>query len=129
MPFEMVLLLIMMAAAGIWLDTMRQRDHALYAARHLCERHGVQLLDHSVGLSALKLRRHEGRLVLERHYAFEVSTSGSDRQPGTLWLLHGRMGGASAAWLQPTDTSNLEAKAAVTSLLDRISHDRTTPRQ
>lgn len=128
MPYEMLLLLIMLAAGGIWLDTMRQHDHALHAASRLCERHGVQLLDHTVGLSALKLRRHNGMLTFERHYAFEISTNGTDRQPGSLWLIHGRMAGASAAWLQPADTSSLEARAAVTHLLDRISHDRTTRR-
>lgn len=126
MPSELILLLVFIAAAGIWLDTMRQHDHALYAARQLCERHDVQLLDHSVGLSALRLRRHEGRLTLERHYAFEVSINGSDRQPGSLWLLHGRLAGVNAPWLKPPDVGNLEARAAVTELLDRISHDRMT---
>ncbi len=128
MSYELLLLLVFIAGAGIWLDTMRQHDHALHAARRLCEHHGVQLLDHTVGLSALKLRRHEGRLTLERHYDFEVSASGNDRQPGTLWLRHGRMAGVSAAWLKPTDVSGLEARAVVTRLLDRIGHDRTTRR-
>jgi hypothetical protein len=123
---ELVLVLALIIAAGVWLDIMRQHDYALHAARRLCASHQVQLLDHTVGLAALKLRRHEGRLRLERHYAFEVSVDGSDRQPGTLWLLHGRLAGVSAAWLQAEDGRGQDARAVVDEMLERISHDRTT---
>ena len=126
MLIELILLLALVLAIGAWLDAMRQHDHALHAARHLCTSHQVQLLDHTVGLSALKLRRHDGRLTLERHYTFEVSVGGNDRQPGALWLLHGRLAGVSAAWLKPPDVRPLDARSAVTDLLERISHDRTT---
>ena len=126
MPFELILLLVLIVAIGIWLDTMRQHDHAVQAAKHLCNNHQVQLLDHTVSLAALKLRRHDGRLTLERHYGFEVSIDGHDRQPGALWLLHGRLAGVSAAWLKPADTRTLDARATVTDLLERISRDRTT---
>ncbi|HET7330527.1 DUF3301 domain-containing protein [Dyella sp.] len=126
MLLELILLLALIVAVGAWLDTLRQHDHALRAARHLCTNHQVQLLDHTVGLSALKLRRQDGRLTLERHYSFEVSVSGNDRQPGSLWLLHGRLAGVSAAWLKPPDAHSLDARSAVTHLLERISHDRTT---
>jgi hypothetical protein len=126
MPFELILLLALIIAVGVWLDTLRQHDHALRAARHLCTNHQVQLLDHTVGLSALKLRRHDGHLTLERHYTFEVSVSGNDRQPGSLWLLHGHLAGVSAAWLKPPEVGTLDARTAVTDLLERISHDRTT---
>ncbi len=126
MPFELILLLVLIVAVGAWLDAMRQHDHALHAARHLCASHQVQLLDQTVGLSALRLRRHEGRLALERRYTFEVSVDGNDRQPGTLWLVHGRLTGVSAAWLKPADVHTLDARTEVADLLERISHDRTT---
>lgn len=126
MPYELILLLALIVAIGAWLDTMRQHDHAVHAARRLCTNHQVQLLDHTVGLAAIKLRRHDGRLALERHYAFEVSVDGHDRQPGSLWLLHGQLAGVSAAWLKSPDVRTLDARAAVTDLLERISHDHTT---
>src|SRR5699024_891856 len=126
MPTEMILLLVFLVAIGVWLDTMRQHDHAVRAARQLCANHDVQLLDRTVGLAALKWRRHEGRLTLERHYACEVSVGGSDRQSGSLWLRHGRLAGVSANWLKPPDGRTSDARAVVTDLLERISHDRTT---
>ncbi|HET7266657.1 MAG TPA: DUF3301 domain-containing protein [Oleiagrimonas sp.] len=126
MPVEMLALLVLVVAIGIWLDTMRQREHALHEARRVCADHGVQLLDHSVGLSALKLRRHDGHLAWERHYSFEVSTDGSNRVGGSLWLRHGHLAGVSAAWLKPaSDARPIDADAKVTSLLDRIPRDRS----
>lgn len=125
MPFEMLALLVLFIAIGIWLDTMRQHDHALHEARRVCADHDVQLLDHSVGLSALKLRRHDGRLVWERRYSFEVSTDGSNRLDGSLWLRHGRLAGISAAWLKPAaDAHPMPVGTKVTSLLEHISRDR-----
>lgn len=125
MPYEMLALLILVVAIGLWLDAMRQHDHALHEARRVCADHDVQLLDHSVGLSALKLRRHEGRLAWERRYSFEVSSDGSNRLDGSLWLRHGHLAGVSAAWLKPaTDAHTVHVGAKVTRLLDRISRDR-----
>lgn len=123
---ETLVLLILVVGAGLWLDTMRQHDHALQTAQRICTAHGVQLLDHTVGLNSLKLRRHDGHLALERHYSFEVSIDGSDRHRGTLCLVRGQLAGVNAPWLQQRDASTLDARAAVAELLERISHDHTT---
>ncbi len=123
MPIELFLLLALIVAIGVWLDAMRQHERALAAARRVCASQDVQLLDHTVGLTALKPRRHDGRLTLERHYTFEVSVNGSDRQKGTLWLRHGQLAGVRASWLKPPDVRTLDARAAVTEMLERISHD------
>lgn len=125
MPVEMLALLVLVIAIGLWLDAMRQHDHALHEARQVCATHEVQLLDHSVGLSALKLRRHDGHLAWERHYTFEVSTDGSNRLNGSLWLRHRRLAGVSAAWLKrTTDARPIDATTNVTRLIDHISRDR-----
>ncbi|HEX7342145.1 MAG TPA: DUF3301 domain-containing protein [Rhodanobacteraceae bacterium] len=125
MPVELLVLLALAIAACVWLDAMRQHDHALRAAKRICAAQEVQLLDHTVGLSALRLRRHEGRLMLERHYGFEVSLTGNDRHRGHLWLLQGQLAGVSAPWLKPPDVRAMDARAEVADLLDRISHDHT----
>ncbi len=52
-----------------------------------CERYGVQLLDETVGLLALRLRHASGALRLERCYGFEVSIDGADREQASLWML------------------------------------------
>lgn len=90
---DLIALLAMAAAIGSWLHLSRAREHAAAEARRLCHRHGLQLLDESVGLQGLRLRRHGGRLMLERCYAFDVSIDGDDREPSRLWMSGSRVTG------------------------------------
>lgn len=81
------LLLVLLAVAGTWLVLSRARDRAIQEARRRCQQHGLQLLDETVGLSGLRVRRFHGRRVLERRYSFEVSIDGDDREAGHLWMV------------------------------------------
>jgi hypothetical protein len=73
----------------------RAREIAMDEARRQCDRHGLQLLDETVGLRGIRLRRHHGERVLERCYGFEVSIDGDDREPGKVWMVAGGMSGLS----------------------------------
>jgi hypothetical protein len=83
----LLLLLVLLAFAGVWLVLSRARDRAIHEARWRCQQHGLQLLDETVGLSGLRLRRFQGRRVVERRYSFEVSIDGNDREAGHLWMI------------------------------------------
>jgi hypothetical protein len=83
----LLLLLVLMAIAGAWLVLSRARDRAIQEARWRCQQHGLQLLDETVGLSGVRLRRFRGQRVLERRYSFEVSIDGDDREAGHLWMV------------------------------------------
>ncbi|GAB2574459.1 DUF3301 domain-containing protein [Dyella jejuensis] len=83
----LLLLLILFGLAGAWLTLSRARDRAIFEARSRCQQHGLQLLDETVGLSGLRLRRLSGRRVVERRYSFEVSVDGNDREAGHLWMI------------------------------------------
>ena len=89
--YDFLLLLAVVALIGGWLKLSRGREQAVAEARRQCERHGLQLLDESVGLRALRWRRLEGRRQLERRYDFEVSIDGDDREPGWLWISGNRL--------------------------------------
>jgi hypothetical protein len=68
-------------------------------ARSLCARAGLQLLDETVAVQRLRLRRVPGEgLRLERRYGFEVSIDGADRRRGSLNLLDGDI----VSWDLPT---------------------------
>jgi hypothetical protein len=82
-----LLLLVLLAIAGAWLVLSRARDQAIEEARWRCRQHGLQLLDETVGLSGLRLRRFRGRRSWERRYSFEVSIDGDDREAGHLWMI------------------------------------------
>lgn len=83
----LLLLLILFAISGTWLTLSRARDKAIQEARSRCQQYGLQLLDETVGLSGLRLRRLGSGRVLERRYSFEVSIEGNDREAGHLWMI------------------------------------------
>ncbi|GIX35405.1 MAG: membrane protein [Lysobacteraceae bacterium] len=67
------------------------RAHALSA----CQRQDVQLLDQTVYLQGVALRRDErGRVRLLRRYRFAYSTDGIDRHQGEMALL-----GSTLLWI------------------------------
>jgi hypothetical protein len=74
--------------AGIasWYRLTRAREVAVHAASALCKRHGLQLLDQSVGLRAIRLQGVNGARRLERCYGFEISEDGQSRQSARLWM-------------------------------------------
>jgi len=84
--FELLPLLILLAIVGLWLKLSRAREMAVAEARRQCERHGLQLLDETVGLCGVRLRPIHGQRRLERCYSFEVSIDGNDREAGRLWM-------------------------------------------
>ena len=89
MPSLEIVVILMLAAIGwLWLDILKAREAAIRAARAACESEGLILLDYTVAISRLKLARDEdGRLKLQRAYAFEYSDNGNNRLNGSVVLL------------------------------------------
>lgn len=84
---DMLVLLALGAVIGTWMKLSSARELAVREARAQCRQHGVQLLDETVGLRRVRLRRVDGQRHLERCYGFEVSVDGHDRAPGRLWMI------------------------------------------
>ncbi len=88
MTSALAVLLFLGLGAWLWLDTMRVRELAVQVSRQACRSGGVQLLDETVSLRRLDLRRCRGQgLRLRRVYEFEYSTDGRDRLSGSVTLL------------------------------------------
>lgn len=82
----------LLVVGGVWWDGLQKRELAIQAARRVCRQAGVQLLDETVSLDRLRLRRDAGqRLRLYREYAFEYSDTGDNRLPGRVYLLGGHV--------------------------------------
>lgn len=93
---------------GLWLDALAARELAGAHCRRLCQEAGLQLLDQSVALQRLTLRRaSNGRLGFVRRYVFEVSFDGTDRHPGTISFI----GRARSAYTLPLRESPLQRDA------------------
>lgn len=85
---DVLILFIVVGLAVFWWQQDMFRRRALALAKSACDRAGVQLLDESVGLQRLRLRRSNGRFIIERHFGFEFSPSGAARYLGLI-IFHG----------------------------------------
>lgn len=99
MSWEIWGLALLAGLAGFWWDGLKKREIAVLAARRACERAGVQLLDATVALARLRLRRDaDQRARFYREFAFEFSDTGDDRQPGRVFLLGERLLDVNLIW-------------------------------
>lgn len=88
----LILLLLLGLLVWFWQNTLRARENALHAARELCQLQQLQLLDATVTLQSLKLRRGEdGRLRLRRTFLFSYSDTGENRRSGFILMTGNRI--------------------------------------
>ena len=95
---ELVLLIVLIALAWFWLDSMAKRERAILLGRELAARFNLQLLDETVACSKLWVARNSrGHAKWLRTYEFDVSANGADRLHCHLTLLGNQLG----AWHIP----------------------------
>lgn len=80
-------LLVVLLIAWVWLNGARAREFAAALVRRYCDKRGLQLLDETVSLARIGIRRTEHGLRLRRMYRFEFSLEGVGRRTGYLLLL------------------------------------------
>jgi len=107
---NLLLLLVLAGVVVLWLRLSAARELAVREARRLCQQHQLQLLDETVGLRGIRLRRWNGIRMIERCYGFEVSVDGQDRQPGRLWMV----GNQTTDLSLPTTETPAEASTVAT---------------
>jgi len=84
----LVYLIILCAGIAFWLNSRRAHEFSLGICRHICEQNNAMLLDQTVFLRRLRIRRSEsGRLQFERCYQFEYSYNAIDRYSGDMIIL------------------------------------------
>lgn len=85
---EALAVLLLVAVAWLWFDSLGTREAAVEAARRACTAEGVQLLDDTVALASLRPHRAgSGALTLRRIYRFEFSDTGNNRLGGSVTLI------------------------------------------
>ena len=85
---ELVFLLLLAVIFWFWRDSLRARERARAASVKACRDSDVQLLDDTVALEKIGLRRGiDGRVCLERLYAFEFTDTGLVRRRGIVILI------------------------------------------
>jgi len=85
---ELIGLGLVAAVAWFWFDSLRAREAAMEAAKSACAADRVVLLDDTVALVTLRLRRAgRGTVRLLRVYRFEFTDTGDNRLEGSVTLL------------------------------------------
>jgi hypothetical protein len=85
---ELLAACLLVLLAWFWLDSLRARDAAVAAARAACAAESLMLLDDTVSIAEVRVRRgDDGRVHLLRAYDFEYSDSGNNRIRGSIVLL------------------------------------------
>ncbi len=84
--------LLILLVIGFWFDTQWTYTVALTLCKRLCMELRLQLLDDTVALTCIRLKRNaHGRLTFQRTYTFEVTEQGGNsRRTGTL-LIRGKV--------------------------------------
>ena len=86
--FDSVAFLVLICLCWFWWDSLIAREKAGKLALRACEDAQVQLLDQTVALKKLWLKRKpNGHIALLRFYAFEFSSTGVERRKGLVVLL------------------------------------------
>jgi hypothetical protein len=92
MSWELAGVIALLLAGWLWWDGIKKREAAIRAARAVCQRAGVQLLDETVSLGGMRLGRDEDQRVrLARDFRFEYTDTGDNRMPGRVFLLGDRV--------------------------------------
>ena len=78
-----VLLILLVLLIYIWYETLRLREYVLIKCQQVCRESHLQLLDHTIALTALSIKKHPGDgFSLHRCYGFEYSINGTERLRG-----------------------------------------------
>lgn len=83
------LFVIAMLVVGyqIWAWQQKARTQATVAVKRRCQQEGLQLLDDTLMLDRMRLRRTEHGVRLWRCYVFEFASTGDQRYRGHIELL------------------------------------------
>ncbi len=89
---EFTVIILLGAIGWFWYSSIQAREIAILAAKMRCESQGLILLDQTIVLSKIRLRRDpKGEMRFEREYQFEFSSNGDDRFEGMMILHAGRI--------------------------------------
>ena len=113
-----ILLLILLFIGWLWQIHLKAKEVALLDCRELCKAHDAQLLDGTVTLKRLTLKRDHGKLHFRREYQFEFTLDGQVRFLGHIVMLS-----YSVVWHR-LDKKALNAEPGQVISLDQYKHHK-----
>lgn len=84
----LIYLILLCLAIWFWLNGRRAHEFSLGVCRHICQQNQASLLDETISLKRLRLRRSaSGHMQFERCFQFEYSYDGANRLYGDVIIL------------------------------------------
>jgi hypothetical protein len=87
MTSTLIALIVLLVIVLLWMDGARAREFATALVDELCRRRGLQLLDGTVSVARVGIRRSPQGLRFRRMFRFEFSAEGVGRRTGYLLLI------------------------------------------
>jgi hypothetical protein len=85
---SLLFLMLLAIIVWFWQENLRYREFAVRQCKRICQEMNLQLLDQTVALTSLKLRRDQNKNIkILRKYNFEISMDGANRCRGYIILL------------------------------------------
>jgi hypothetical protein len=82
---DLILIALLLGAYLYWSNGQQAKEIALQAVGAYCRKLELQMLDESVALRGIRLRRAEaGKIRLQRIFLFEFSSTGNERYNGVV---------------------------------------------
>jgi hypothetical protein len=84
---SLIIILMMLGIAWFIMDSARAREMALAIASETCKHRGYQLLEESVQLKSIRLRKSPEGLRIYRLFQFEFSDNSVSRRYGSVGII------------------------------------------
>ena len=81
-----ILLLILGLIAWFWFDTQRSQEMAFRVCKRACRQLNLLLLDDTIAVVRIRLKRIHGQLKVQRTYQFEFYNGNNKRLQGAMIL-------------------------------------------
>jgi hypothetical protein len=111
-------ILLLAAAAWLWLDAARAREFAIVLARRYCENRGLQFLDDTVAMARMGLRWTEDGLRIRRMFRFDFSVEGIGRRTGHILMMGSKFESLDDGLPRPAERDQEKAAAPAAAAQD-----------
>ena len=85
---EIVLIALLSFVLYLWFTGVEAKEIATIHARLICDSHGYMVLDQTVAMARIQLKRNtNGHMQIKRDYTFEYTDDGDNRLTGAISVI------------------------------------------
>lgn len=82
---QILIIFFLILLTAYWVDSVQVKELARQAGAQVCGKHDAQFLDSTVVKEKTTFRKHHANIIcFERHYSFDYSFDGEQRESGII---------------------------------------------